>query len=74
MQQFIIDLPAVGPLVKQWQDHRIIAPRAKVLSVLTIILIMSSSIYFVAPPNFVKITMLIIAIGVISFIMTRKSA
>ena len=49
LEQWILDLPAVGPLVKDWRQHKVINPKAKILCVLTIIIVMSLSIYSVQP-------------------------
>ncbi len=69
----VLNMPAIGPLVKDWETYRVIRPKAKILSLIMIFLIMGSSIYFKNPSQFVKIFLLLIGLSVSTFIVTRKS-
>ncbi len=71
--QYVLDMPAIGPLVKDWNTYKVIRPKAKVLSLLTIVLVMGSSIYFKKPSSLVTILMILIGCSVSTFIITRKS-
>ncbi len=73
MHQKVLNLPIVGELVKEWNEHKVINPKAKILSVIMIVLLMGISIYFKRSNLLVIILLTVIGVSVISFIVTRKS-
>ncbi len=74
LQQKIMDMPAFGPLVRDWHENRVIKPRAKAACIFTIAAVMTSSGYAVYP-NYWLIGMLImIGVSVSVFVMKQKSS
>lgn len=72
--KWIMELPIAGAAVRDWQENRVIKPRAKILCTLMIIvslvvIVMNQKI--VLP---VKIIVPLILVSVWSFVITRKSA
>lgn len=72
--KWLLELPMFGPLIVDWEQNKVIRPKAKVMSVLTIIAIFSSSIYFANLHIGLNIMLVCIALACIGFILTRKSA
>jgi hypothetical protein len=72
LHQKILNMPHIGPHVRTWEEHGVISPRAKLLCVLTLILFLGSSIYFL-PRVEGKILLALIGIGVMIFVLSRPS-
>lgn len=71
--QWLLNLPLAGAGIKDWQDNRVIRPRAKFLC-LTMITVSLGIIYWNQNiPYVVKILVTIILVSVGSFVVTRKS-
>lgn len=72
--KWLLELPVAGAAVKDWQQNRVIKPKAKILCSLMILL---SLVIIVTNPKIllpVKIIVPVILISVWSFVITRKSA
>lgn len=72
--KWIMELPIAGEGIRDWQNNRVIKPRAKILCTLMIfislvIIVMNQKILLP-----VKIIVPIILISVWSFVITRRSA
>lgn len=72
--KWIMELPIAGAAVRDWQENRVIKPRAKILCTLMIIvslvvILMNQKI--ILP---VKIIVPLILVSVWSFVITRKNA
>ena len=62
-----------GEAIIDWETNKVIRPRAKKMATIAILLVFSSSLYFGKMHFGLKIMLIIIAIGVLSFIWSRKS-
>lgn len=72
--KWIIELPVAGDAVRDWQQNRVIKPRAKILCTLMIVV---SLVVILMNQNImlpVKIVVPLILVSVWSFVITRKSA
>ena len=73
MHQWVLSLPKIGQSVRDWDESGVIKPKAKLLCVFGIALFLGSSIYF-APQPYLKISLVIIGLGVLTFVLSRPSA
>ncbi|MCB9091754.1 MAG: YbaN family protein [Halobacteriovoraceae bacterium] len=73
LHQKIRNFPGIGHLVVDWEDHRVIRPKAKILCILTIAFIMGVSIFATQPALWVIILLAMIWVAVSLFVATRKS-
>jgi len=62
-----------GPLVKDWQRHGVIKLSAKILATVSMLLMVSLSLYFVTLPWIYVLVILLMISGVLVFIWTRPS-
>lgn len=62
-----------GPLIREWESHGIIRPKAKTFAVVMIVGLFSYTLIFVKVYFFIKIVVAMIGLGVIGFILTRPS-
>ena len=60
----------LGPPVRQWEEHRAMTVRAKVLSITMVILGIGVSIYFFVKPVWLKWVLAVTALGVTLLILT----
>jgi len=73
MHAWILSTPALGRAVIDWERHKMIRPRAKIICTSLIILTISSSIYFGNLGLPLQVLLIIIALSVITFVLTRNS-
>ena len=71
--QWVLSLPAVGPLVKEWEEHRVIPLRAKILSTLMIVALFSYTLIYVPVHLAIKTIVSLIGISILWFIWSRNS-
>ena len=64
---------AFGPLIENWNRHGIIGTRAKILSVLLIVLLFGYSLFFTAVHTVLKVLIFIIGCCALVFILSRPS-
>ena len=72
LHHWLRNLKFVGPMLRDWEDHKQISVKSKKIAITSIVLTFSYSIYSMdtlAP----KIFLFCLAIGVSTFILTRKS-
>lgn len=74
MHAWVRGLPLVGFAICDWEDSGVIRPRAKILSVTMIVLLIGGTIIFVKVPHWIiKVIVGAIGVSVITFIVTRPS-
>lgn len=73
MHKWLLDLPQIGPAVKDWEQWGIIAPKAKKLATLSIIVVFSASLTLVPVAIWIKAVILLIGLSVLAFIWSRPS-
>jgi hypothetical protein len=72
LHQKILNLPHIGPHVRDWEDHGLISVKAKILSISLLCVMIGSSIYFLKN-IWLKILLAIIALAISTFIFSRPS-
>ena len=63
----------MGPMIREWNEHGMIRPRAKVMCLTIMALSMGYSIGFVTMPIYGKITIALIGLYTSTFVLTRPS-
>lgn len=73
MHSWLTSLPYFGDAILEWENNRVIRPKAKVMAIVVLWIVMGASIIF-APVHYgLKIMLAVIGISVSIFIGTRKS-
>lgn len=70
LHQWVLNLPKLGPVVKDWEENGRIPVKVKWLAIFAIIIFMSSSIYFV-PTLMIRYSLLFIGFAISIFIISR---
>ncbi|MDF1660663.1 MAG: YbaN family protein [Planctomycetota bacterium] len=70
---WLVKHPKFGPSVIEWRDHRIVRPRAKIASVITIAISLSIPIFVVDLPLWQKVTVAVIGVSVMIFLISCPS-
>lgn len=73
LHKWLLGLPKIGHIIKNWEDHKVISPRAKTMATLLITTLFSYTLIFVKVALWIKIIVSISGICVIAFILTRNS-
>jgi uncharacterized protein len=66
--------PTFGPLIRNWRAGRGLTTRAKITAVTMIVLTIGSSAIFFVSSLWVRILLVVIAVSVITFLLTRPTA
>lgn len=74
VHSWLTRLPYFGDAIIDWEQNRVIRPKAKAAAIFTIVVISGVSIIFSQVHYGVKITLTIIGLCCIVFILTRKSS
>lgn len=72
MHQWVLNLPHIGQHVRDWDENGVIRPKAKLLCVVGVAAFLGSSIYF-APYLYLKISLVVIGLSVLTFVLSRPS-
>lgn len=70
---WLLSLPVAGPAVREWNEHRVVRKRAKVLCATMIMLSLSVIWVKVDVPVLLKIFLTVLLVSVCTFVVTRKS-
>lgn len=73
VHSWLTSIPYFGDAIMDWEKHRVIRPKAKNASTLVIIVVFGASILLSQVHYGLKVMLVVIAIGCLSFIWTRKS-
>ncbi|PIK16336.1 YbaN family protein [Halobacteriovorax sp. JY17] len=73
LHHWLLTRPKIGPMIRDWEENKIIRPKAKLLSTTMIILLFGYTLLFVQVHIIFKIISTIIGTSVLIFILTRKS-
>ena len=71
--QWLLNHRVFGPLVKDWQRHGVIQLKAKILATVSMVAMISVSLYFVSIPAVYVASIVLMMSGVLVFIWTRPS-
>ncbi|MEK6625001.1 MAG: YbaN family protein [Bdellovibrionota bacterium] len=69
----LMNLPKIGPLLVDWDQHKIIRTEAKAGAIFLIVMLFAWPLYFGRQNLGITITLIIIALTLITYIVTRKS-
>ncbi len=70
---WLLNVHLFGPLIRNWQETRSIPKRAKLLAIITIVVVGGSSVLFFIEKTFLKIFVTAILLFHIAFIASIKS-
>jgi uncharacterized membrane protein YbaN (DUF454 family) len=73
VHSWLTSLPYFGDAIIDWETNRVIRPKAKIMSVVVIIVIFATSITFAKIHLALKIMLACIGLSCLTFIVTRKS-
>ena len=73
LHQWLLNQKTFGPIIQDWNQHGVIRPHIKWTSVGLIILMIGYPVLFGPIPTWIKTTLVVIGLGVISFIVSRPS-
>jgi uncharacterized membrane protein YbaN (DUF454 family) len=73
MHSWLTSLPYFGDAILEWEQHKVIRPKAKFMATFVLVGVMTSSVIIVPLKPWQLAVMATIAISVITFIWTRKS-
>lgn len=73
LHSWLTSLPYFGNAIIDWEEHKLIRPRAKLLASLSIVVLFSVSIFATNIHDYLKLMLVIIGVSVLTFILTRKS-
>ncbi len=65
--------PKIGPMILNWEKHKVISPKSKLLATIMIITLFSYTILYVSVAPWIKYIVAFSGVCVLLFILTRKS-
>lgn len=72
LEAWVLNHRVVGPSLREWDEHRVVRPRTKVIAISTLWVMISISMWLISKP-WVKVMLACIAAAVTVFLLTRKS-
>ena len=66
--------PILGELIRNWEENRVIRPKAKVMASVMIVLGIGSTLIFAKVHWSLKVMLLVIGISVMTFIARQKNS
>lgn len=73
LHRWVLDLKYIGPLVRDWEENKVIRPKAKLMCTILIVAIISNSIIFGGMHWGLKLMLGFIGAAVLTFVLTRSS-
>lgn len=73
MHSWLTSLPYFGDAIIDWETSKVIRPKAKVMAITMIWIMMGATIIFAAISDGLKIMLAVIGVCVSTYILTRKS-
>lgn len=70
---WLLELPLAGPAIKEWGDHRVVRPRAKILCTLMIALSLGIIWSSVSILKEIQILVTLILCSVLIYVLTRSN-
>ncbi|MCB0384036.1 MAG: YbaN family protein, partial [Bdellovibrionales bacterium] len=70
---WLVNLKYFGPQIKDWREHGVIGIKAKVLANVVLLALLFGYHYFAQLPMWIKVSVTVIFIGILTFINTRPS-
>lgn len=60
---WLLNSPTFGPIIRNWREHRSVAPRHKAMAIAVIVLSIGSSVVFFVPNIYGKVTLSLLGLG-----------
>jgi uncharacterized membrane protein YbaN (DUF454 family) len=73
LHRWLIEHPRLGPIIEEWNQHRIIRPRVKWMSSIMIILLMTPALVFGNFSPWLKAVSVVVGTGVIAMVFRARS-
>jgi uncharacterized membrane protein YbaN (DUF454 family) len=73
LHHWLVHHPRLGPIISDWEQNGVIRLRIKIIATLTMVLLVSYPLLFMAFPILLKIIVVLSIVGVLIFIWTRPS-
>ena len=73
LHKWLLERPVFGPLIVEWEQYGIVRRKAKILSTVMIIILFTISLYVANVHIAIKMLLVLIAGGVLTFIWSRPS-
>ncbi len=70
---WLLNNPLFGPMIQQWRQYRSISPRTKAMASLLIVITLGTSIIFFVGNFYLRILLIFIGAGVITFLLRIPS-
>ena len=73
LHDWLLSRPALGPMIVEWREHRVIRRRAKIVAVTAIVLTFGATVAFVTAPAPAKGCVVLLGVALLAFVLTRRS-
>ena len=73
MHGWLLEHPRLGPIIRDWNEHRIVRPRVKLAAAAAIVLLMAPALIFGNFSPVLKMASIIVGLGVIGMIWRQPS-
>lgn len=73
LHTWLLNRPKIGNMIRDWEENKVIRPKAKLLSTIMITLLFGYTLLFVKVHFIFKTISTLIGVCVLIFILTRKS-
>lgn len=73
LHRWLIEHRTMGPIIRDWNENRIIRPRVKWMAAVMIVVLMSPALVFGNFPAALKVISALVGIGVIVMIFSHRS-
>ena len=73
LHQWLLNQPTFGPMILDWERHGVIRRRTKWISTLMMLILISYPLFFKPIPLPIKVAIVLMMAGVLTFIWTRPS-
>ncbi len=73
LQAWLHQHPRFGPAIREWQEDRVIRPRAKVLAVIAITISFCVPLFVMNLPLWARLLVAVVGLSLIGFIVSRRN-
>ena len=73
MHRWLLEHPRLGPIIRDWNEHRIVRPRVKLAAAIAIVLLMAPALIFANFSPVLKMASIIVGLAVIGMICRQPS-
>lgn len=73
LESWLLNHRVIGSTLREWDEHQVVRPRTKVIAITTLWLMIAVSLFLLSS-SWVKVLLVVIAIAVTVYLITRKSS